>query len=78
MFGGEELCIHNLHLKGAEVFGSQKHKLDIPIDTDEEIHRLDTILCFTFAYHHQGVLSVSGRGSTIPPTDLDFSHVTVV
>jgi hypothetical protein len=34
MFGGEELCICDPHLEGAEVFGSQKRKPGTPIGDD--------------------------------------------
>jgi hypothetical protein len=43
MFGGEEFCICDPHLEGAEVFGSQKRRSDTPIGDDGDIHRPDTV-----------------------------------
>ena len=43
MPGADDFCTRDLHHEGAEVFGSQKKKPDIPIGADDETHRLDTI-----------------------------------
>ena len=43
MLGGEEFCTRNPHLEGAEVFGSQKRRLDTPIGDDGETHRPDNV-----------------------------------
>jgi hypothetical protein len=43
MPGKEEFCTRDLHLKGAEVFGSQKCKLDTPIGANKETHDLTTV-----------------------------------
>ena len=43
MPGAYDFCTQDLHHEGAEVFGSQKRKLDIPIRADNETHRPDTI-----------------------------------
>ena len=43
MPGGEEFCTCNAHLKGAEVFGSQKQRPDTPIGDGGKIHRPDTV-----------------------------------
>ena len=39
MPGGQDFCTRNPHLKGAEVFGSQKRRPDTPIGDDRESHR---------------------------------------
>ena len=43
MRSGKEFCTCNPHLEGAEVFGSQKQRSDIPIVNDGETHRPDTV-----------------------------------
>ena len=43
MPGADEFCTHDPHHEGAEVFGSQKRKPDIPIGADEDSHRLDIV-----------------------------------
>ena len=43
MPGADEFCTRDPHHEGAEVFGSQKRKLDTSIGADEETHRPDII-----------------------------------
>jgi hypothetical protein len=42
-YGGEEFCIRDPQLEGAEVFGSQKRRPDTPIGDDGDTHRPDTV-----------------------------------
>jgi hypothetical protein len=34
-----KFCVHVLHMEGEEVFGSQKHKLDMPLGDKQESHK---------------------------------------
>ena len=43
MPGADEFCTREPVLAGAEVFGSQKRKADVPIGADEESHRPDKV-----------------------------------
>jgi hypothetical protein len=41
--GTELLCTHESHLAGQELFGSQKQKVDVPLDFEGESHRPDKV-----------------------------------
>ena len=58
-----DFCIWNPHHEGAEVFGSQKQKPDIPIRADKEIHRPDTI---NFFWPHPMKKVTWARAATLP------------
>ena len=92
MPGVEDFCTREPHLKGAEVFGSQKRKPNTPIGADSEIHHPDTInfLCPRLGKR------VTRSGATTFPTvieeespsvqvvlspvavGLDFRHITTI
>src|ERR1700737_3725474 len=92
MPGGEEFCTRSPHLEGAEIFGSQKYKLDTPIGADDEIHRPDTL---NFSRPHVAQRTTRSHASPLPtiveessptvievppppPTGLDFHRVIAV
>jgi hypothetical protein len=39
----EEFCTQEPHFEGEEVFGSQKYKADIPLESEHESHRPDRV-----------------------------------
>jgi len=41
--GIANVATHVLHLKGEEVLGSSKCKLDLPIGSDGDFHQLDKV-----------------------------------
>ena len=63
MPGAEDFCTRKPHLEGAEMFGSQKRKLDTLIGADSEIHRPDTI---NFLCPHLGKRVTISRAATLP------------
>jgi hypothetical protein len=46
MPAAEEFCTREPHFEGEEVFGSQKHKADIPLGSEYESHELDRVNFF--------------------------------
>lgn len=38
-----EFCTCNLHLEGEEVFNSTKQKIDLSLNAEEELYRLDKV-----------------------------------
>ena len=59
----DEFCTCDPHHEGAEVFGSQKRKLDTPIGVDEETYRLDTI---QFSKPRLAKRIIRTRATTLP------------
>jgi hypothetical protein len=43
MPGTAKFCTHMLYMESEVVFGSQKHKPDMPIGDEQESHRLDQV-----------------------------------
>jgi hypothetical protein len=43
MLGATEFCTREPHFEGKEVFGSQKHKADVPLGSEHESHWPDKI-----------------------------------
>jgi hypothetical protein len=88
----DKFCTRSPHLEGAEVFGSQKHKLDTPIGADDETHRPNTLNfsrpCVaqrTTRFHASPLPTIVEESSLSvlevlppPPTGLDFRRVTAV
>ena len=63
MPGADDFCTRDPHHEGAEVFGSQKRKLDILIGADNETHRPDTI---SFSRPHPLKRVTRARTATLP------------
>ena len=92
MPGADDFCTGDPHYEGAEVFGSQKRKPDIPIRVDDKTHRSDTI---NFSQPHPLKRITKARAATLPtiveevepcieqiqflpPVGTDIRHITVV
>ena len=63
MLGADDFCTRDPHHEGAEVFGSQKQKLDTPIGADDETHRSDTI---SFSWPPPLKRVTRARAATLP------------
>ena len=63
MPGADEFYTWNRHHEGAEVFGSQKQKPNIPIGDDKETHRPDTI---NFSRPHPVKRITRARAAILP------------
>ena len=84
----DEFFIHDPHHEGAEVFGSQKWKLDISIGADEDSHRPNTVnfsrprppkrVMRSHATIVEKVESFAEQVHTSPLPITDICHVTAV
>ena len=72
--GVDKFCARNPHLEGAEVFGSQKRKPDIPIGADNETHRPDTL---NFSRPRAAQRTTRSQASPLP-TIIEESSPTVL
>ena len=63
MPGADDFCTRDPHHEGAEVFGSEKRKLDTPIGVDDETRRPDTII---FSRPHPLKRVTRAHAATLP------------
>lgn len=61
----DEFCTSNFHLE-REVFGFSKYKLDLPLDVEEEPHRLDKV---SFSHPYVSRRMIRARHICIPIID---------
>ena len=72
--GGDDFCTRSPHLKGVEVFNSQKRKSDTPIGADDDTHRPDTL-----NYSHPRVAQRTTRSHASPlPTIIEESSPSIL
>ena len=92
MPGADDYCTWDPHHEGAEVFGSQKRKLNTPIGADDETHRPDTIsfsrlpplkrvtraCAATLPTIPEEVEPYMERIQSLPPVGTDIRRITAV
>lgn len=66
MPGADEFYTRDLYLQGEEVFGTQKHKANLPLGADEESHQSDRVI-----FSHLWYSSRRPRSSTNPSPIID-------
>jgi hypothetical protein len=67
MLGVEEFCTREPHFEGEEVFGSQKHKVDISLGSEHESHKPDRV---NFSHPRVRTRSTAAAGASCSLSDI--------